>query len=139
MFDSVSASAASGLAAAARKAESAADNIANSGARSSLPVGEAANANLSGGPPENLVPARVEQPAGNDADNMTSDWPIKPPYIPIAESARATSQNNAPPAPETDLATDVRNLTEAEQSFKANARTVQSIQDLVRQLYDLPR
>lgn len=140
MFDSVSASAASGLAAALRRAEASSSNLANADSRGALPVGEAANVNAPSDTREAYVPVRVEQSSTADGSTATKDRPVIPAYVLLYEpSSNMANKDGFVAEPNVDAAAELGELIGAEASLKANASTAQSVQDMVRELYDLPQ
>ena len=140
MFDSVSASAASGLAAALRRAEASSSNLANADSRGALPVGEAANVNAPSDTKEAYVPVRVEQSSTAEGGTATKERPVIPAYVLLYEpSSHMANTDGFVAEPNVDAAAELGELIDAEASFKANASTAQSLQDMVRELYDLPQ
>jgi flagellar basal-body rod protein FlgC len=140
MFDSVSASAASGLAAALRRAEASSSNLANADSRGALPVGEAANVNAPSDTREAYVPVRVEQSSTAEGSTATRERAVIPAYVLIYEpSSNLAGKDGFVAEPNVDPAAELGELTDAETSLKANAAVGQSVQDMVRELYDLPQ
>ena len=140
MFDSVSASAASGLAAAVHRAEASASNIANIDSRGALPGGEAANVSAPADVREAYVPVRVEQSsAGESGGTVTNERPVRPSYVPVADpGASYANEDGLAAAPNVDVAEEVIEQIEAQNAFAASTRTIESVQQMVRALYDLP-
>ena len=131
MLEGIS-SALTGLAAATRRLEASANNIANANAYGSLPASDAATQR------DAYQPVRVEQSSAPDGGTSTSDRYVRPPYIPVFDTSSAFSNSDGlAAAPNVDIASEIIEQLEAKQSFEANLKSVQSISDLVKKLYDL--
>jgi flagellar basal-body rod protein FlgC len=140
MFDSITASAASGLAAAVHRAEASASNIANADSRGALPVGQAANVNAPTDMREAYVPIRVEQSSAPDTGGtVTSERAATPSYVVVSDpGASYANEDGLAAAPNVDLAEEIVGQIEAQNAFAASARTIETVQQMVRSLYDLP-
>jgi flagellar basal-body rod protein FlgC len=139
MFDTISSVAGSGLAAAAHRAEASAGNVANIDSRGSLPVGQAANVNAPTDVREAYVPVRVEQSTAADGGTVTRDRPVQPSYVPVSEpGASYADEDGRVAAPDVDEAEEVIEQIKAQNAFSASSRTIESVQSMVRSLYDLP-
>jgi hypothetical protein len=136
MFDPISASAAQSLIGAINRAEAPAGTDAAE-SRQNLPVGEAANVNASPDTRESFVPARVERAGRAENEAVTSERPIRPPYLPVGGADLA-----AEPAPSTsaseDVAEEAAKQISEQNEFSASAETTETMQARVRKVYDLP-
>ncbi len=131
MLEGIS-SALTGLAAATRRLEASANNIANANSYGSIPASDAAAER------DAYQPVRVEQSSEPGGGTATSDRYVRPPYIPVFDTGSAFSNSDGPVAePNVDIASEIIEQLEAEQSFEANLKSVQSISDMVKKLYDL--
>lgn len=141
MYDTISASAASGLAGAVHRAEASANNVANFASRGALPpVGQAANVNAPTDVREAYVPIRVEQLSAPDGGGtITTERPGRPSYVPVSDpGASYANEDGLVAAPNVDLAEEIIEQIEAQNAFSASTRTIESVQEMVRSLYDLP-
>lgn len=139
MFDSVSSVAGSGLAAALHRAEASASNVANTDSRGALPVGQAANINAPTDVREAYVPRRVEQSTAADGGTVTNDRPVRPSYVPVSDPGTSyANEDGLAAAPNVDEAEEAAQQIEAQNAFSASTRTIESVQSMVRSLYDLP-
>jgi flagellar basal-body rod protein FlgC len=140
MFDTISASAASGLAAAAHRTEASASNVANIDSRGALPVGQAANANAPSDVRETYVLIRVEQSSAPDGGGtITTERPVRPSFVPASDpGASYADEDGLAAAPNVDVVEEIVEQIEAQNAFAASARTIESVQEMVRSLYDLP-
>lgn len=139
MFDSISSVAGSGLAAAVHRAEASASNVANADSRGSLPVGQAANVNAPADVREAYVPIRVEQSTAAEGGTVTADRPVQPTYVPVSDpGASYANEQGLAAAPNVDVAEEVIEQIEAQNAFSASTRTIETVQSMVRSLYDLP-
>lgn len=132
MLEGIS-SALTGLAAATRRLEASANNIANANSYGSIPASDASVQR------DAYQPVRVEQSSAPDGGTATSDRYIRPPYIPVFDTSSAFSNSDGlVAAPNVDIGSEIIEQLEAKQSFEANLKSVQSISDMVKKLYDLP-
>ena len=131
MLEGIS-SALTGLAAATRRLEASANNIANANSHGSIPASDAAAER------DAYQPVRVEQSSAPGGGTATSDRYVRPPYIPVFDASSAFANSDGlVAAPNVDIASEIIEQLEAEQSFEANLMSVQSISDMVKKLYDL--
>jgi hypothetical protein len=134
MFDPISASAAQNLTGAINRAEAPAGADET---RQNLPVGEAANVNASPDTRESFVPVRVERAGQTENEAVTSERPIRPPYLPVGGADLAPD-----PAPSTsaseDAAEEAAKQISEQNEFSASAETMETVQARVRKVYDLP-
>lgn len=132
MLDGIS-SALSGLAAANRRIEVSASNIANIDTSGSVPASDAGERR------DPYQPVRVEQSSTPGGGTATSDRYVQPPYVPVFDTSSAfANSNGVVAAPNVDIASEVTDQIGATRSYKANLKSIQTISDLVRKLYDLP-
>ena len=125
-------SALSSLSAAARRLEASANNVANADSKGSIPASDAAQRQ------DAYQPVRVEQSSAPDGGVTTSDRYVRPPYIPVFDTSSAFANSDGlVAAPNVDIASEYTEQISARQSFEANLKSVQSISDLVKKLYDL--
>lgn len=125
-------SALSGLAAASRRLEASANNIANANSNGSIPSSDAAEQQGA------YQPVRVEQSSAPGGGAATSGRYVRPPYIPVFDTSSAFANSDGlVAAPNVDIASELTEQVSARQSFEANLKSVQSISDLVKKLYDL--
>jgi len=81
---------------------------------------------------------RVEQSSAPDGGTATSDRYVMPPYIPVAEpSSPFANSDGLVAAPNVDLGAEIIEQIGAQQSYEASLRSIQSMSDLVKKLYDL--
>jgi flagellar basal-body rod protein FlgC len=126
-------SALSGLAAASRRLEASANNIANINSDGSIPASDAAERR------DAYQPVRVEQSSAPDGGTTTSDRFVRPPYIPVLDTSSAFANSDGlVAAPNVDVTSEYTEQISTLQSFEANLKSIQSISDLVKKLYDLP-
>ena len=131
MMEGIS-SALTGLAAATRCLEASANNIANANSVGSIPASDAAEQR------DAYQPVRVEQSSAPGGGTATSDRYVRPPYIPVFDTSSAFANSDGLVAsPNVDIASEYTEQIGARQSFEANLKSVQSISDLVKKLYDL--
>ena len=131
MMEGIS-SALTGLAAATRRLEASANNIANANSVGSIPASDAAEQR------DAYQPVRVEQSSAPGGGTATSDRYVRPPYIPVFDTSSAFANSDGLVAsPNVDIASEYTEQIGARQSFEANLKSVQSISDLVKKLYDL--
>lgn len=131
MIDGIS-SALSGLAAATRRLEVSANNIANANSNGAIPASDAAEQR------DAYQPVRVEQSSGPDGGVTTSDRYVRPSYIPVFDTGSPLANSDGQvAAPNVDSASERMEQLSAEQSIKANLKSIESISDLVKRLYDL--
>lgn len=127
----------SGLAAASRRLEASASNIANIDSRGALPLSGETYASEAA--PQAYQPVAVEQSSGAEGGTVTSERYVRPPYIPVFDTAsRFANADGLVAAPNVDPAEELAEQANASLQFEASQRTVESISDLVRRLYDLP-
>jgi flagellar basal-body rod protein FlgC len=132
MLEGIS-SALTGLAAATRRLEASANNIANANSYGSIPASDAAEQQAA------YQPVRVEQSSAPGGGTATSNRYVGPPYIPVFDTSSAFANSDGlVAAPNVDMASEIIEQIGAEQSFEANLRSVQSISEMVKKLYDLP-
>ena len=125
-------SALSGLAAATKRLEASANNIANANSNGSIPASDAAQQR------DAYQPVRVEQSSAPDGGTTTSNRYVSPPYIPVFDTHSAFANSDGlVAAPNVDIASEYTEQISALQSVEANLKSVQSISDLVKKLYDL--
>jgi flagellar basal-body rod protein FlgC len=131
MLEGIS-SALTGLAAATRRLEASANNIANANSYGSIPASDAAEQR------DAYLPVRVEQSSAPGGGTATGDRYVRPAYIPVFDTSSAFSNSDGlVAAPNVDIASEIIEQIGAEQSFEANLKSVQSISDMVKKLYDL--
>ena len=131
MLDGIS-SALTGLAAATRRLEASANNIANVNSIGSIPASDAAEQR------DAYQPVRVEQSSAAGGGTATSDRYVMPPYIPVSDPGSAYANSDGlVAAPNVDPATEIIEQIGAQQSYEANLKSIQSMSDLVKKLYDL--
>jgi flagellar basal-body rod protein FlgC len=121
-----------GLAAATRRLEASANNVANANSVGSIPASDAAQKR------DAYQPVRVEQSSRADGGTATSDRYIGPPYIPVFDASSAFANSEGLVAsPNVDAASEYTEQIGAKQSIEANLKSIKSISDLVKKLYDL--
>jgi flagellar basal-body rod protein FlgC len=131
MLDGIS-SALTGLAAATRRLEASANNVANVNSIGSIPASDAAEQR------DAYQPVRVEQSSAPGGGAATSDRYVMPPYIPVSDPGSAFANSDGlVAAPNVDIATEITEQIGAQQSYEANLKSIQSMSDLVKKLYDL--
>lgn len=132
MLDGIS-SALSGLAAASRRVEASANNIANADSVGSIPASDA------GEKRDAYQPVRVEQSSAAGGGVTTSDRNIRPSYIPVFDTGSAFANSSGlVAAPNVDVASEITDQIGVKQSYEANLKSIKTISDLVKKLYDLP-
>ncbi len=133
MLDGIS-SALSGLAAASHRVETSASNVANINSNGSIPASDA------GQKRDPYLPVRVEQSSTAEGGTTTSDRYVRPPYIPVFDTGSAFANSDGQTAaPNVDISAEVTDQAGAGQNAQANLKSVQTISDLVKKLYDLPQ
>jgi flagellar basal-body rod protein FlgC len=126
-------SALSGMMAASRRVDASASNIANINSYGSIPGSDAAQQR------DPYVPVRVEQSSTADGGTATNTRYMSPNYVPVFDNSSAFANSDGMvAAPNVDIADQMMEMLTAKAEFEINARTVQSISDMVRKLYDLP-
>ena len=122
----------SGLSASAMRLEAVANNIANKDSRGGLP---SAGAEIAQQPYKPVQVESASLASGGVSAGLRSTTPA---YLAVydPQASYADGQGLAG-APNVDPLRETTNGIEASASFKANAKTVQAIDDLVRKLYDL--
>lgn len=137
MLDGIS-NALSGVVAASSRLTASANNIANSDSRGSVPLG-----GLVGGaaePRQAYDPERVEQSSKAEGGTKASERYVSPPYVPVFDTTSALANGDDQQqavAANNDRRTEGTEQESANRAYEANQRTVQSLSDLVRKLYDL--
>ena len=127
----------SGQAAAQERLQASASNVANIDSRGALPIGGAASG--SEAEPQAYQPVAVEQSSNAEGGTVTTERDVRPPYIPVFDTtSRLANEDGLVARPNVDLAQETTEQVDASRQFEANQRTVESISDLVRKLYDLP-
>jgi flagellar basal-body rod protein FlgC len=126
--------AASGMAAAARRPEVSASNVANMSTTGPMPD---ANASNTTGFPSAYVPLRVDQVdvAGGTAARVTT---VSPSYVPTYDPAAPyADKNGIVAAPNVDLANEAVQQITALYAFAANAKVMQAQSQMMRTLLDI--
>lgn len=132
MLDGIS-SALSGLAAANHRIEVSANNIANIDSFGSVPASDAGERR------DPYQPVRVEQSSAPGGGTATSDRYVQPAYVPVFDTGSAfANSGGVVAAPNVDVAAEITDQIGATQSYQANLKSIQTISDLVKKLYDLP-
>lgn len=127
----------SGQAAASRRLEASANNIANIDARGALPL--SSDRAASEAEPQAYQPVAVEQSSAAEGGTVTTERFITPPYVPVFDTtSRLANESGLVAKPNVDEMREAAEQASASRQFQANQRTVESISDLVRKLYDLP-
>jgi flagellar basal-body rod protein FlgC len=124
--------AASGLAAASRRLEVSASNVANASDNGPLPGAP----NPTGAPPA-YVPQRLDQTAvaGGTATTVTN---VSPSYVPSYDpTAPYADKNGQVAAPNVDLASEAIQQITARYAFAANAKVVQVDAEMMKTLLDI--
>jgi flagellar basal-body rod protein FlgC len=132
-MNSILSIAASGLAAASRRLEVSASNVANALDTGPLPGAP----NPTGAPPA-YVPQRLDQIAvagGGTASTVTS---VSPSYVPSYDpTAPYADKNGQVAAPSVDLANEAIQQITARYAFAANAKVVQVDAEMMKTLLDI--
>jgi flagellar basal-body rod protein FlgC len=132
MLDGIS-SALSGLSAAVHRLEISASNVANASSDGSIPASDAAERR------DAYQPRRVEQSSTADGGTATSDRLVRPSYIPVFDTGSPFADSSGQvAAPNVDIAEEFTEEIGARQSIEANLKSIKSMSDLVKKLYDLP-
>jgi flagellar basal-body rod protein FlgC len=135
MLDGIS-NALSGMGAASQRLNASASNVANVDSRGAFPVEGLTG--RSGDAQKPYEPIRVEQSSNADGGTSTNTRYVSPPYVPVFDTTSTFANDQGlVAAPNVDLAQEMTEQQSARQAFEANARSVQSMSDLVRKLYDL--
>ena len=125
--------AASGLAAASRRLEVSASNVANALDSGPLPGAP----NPTGAPPA-YVPQRLDQTAVAGGGTATTVANISPSYVPSYDpTAPYADKNGQVAAPNVDLANEAIQQITARYAFAANAKVLQVGSDLMKTLLDI--
>jgi flagellar basal-body rod protein FlgC len=133
-MSSILAIAASGMAAATRRLEVSASNIANMSDTGPLPGANAPNA---AGYPPAYAPLRVDQidVAGGTATTVTT---VSPSYVPSYDpSAPYADKNGMVAAPNVDLANEFVQQVTARYAFALNAKVMQTESEMMKALLDI--
>lgn len=132
----------SGMQAASTRVSATASNIANIDATGALPPANAApNPNA----PQPYQPVQVQQssiagsgPNGGGGAVVTTVRNVSPSYVAAYEpSATYADANGIVAAPNINETNEIVNLVTAENDFSLNAKVLQTINDMVKKLYDL--
>ena len=128
-------SALSGLLAASTRAQASADNIANLTTEGSLEPG--------GQPPYSTlttVQQTVTDGQGNVEGVTASNVPLSPGFVPAYDpSSPFANSDGLVGVPNTNLATEIVNLTVAKTTYAANAKTIQAasaMEDDLMKMFD---
>jgi flagellar basal-body rod protein FlgC len=133
MTDGIS-SALSGVSAASRRFEVSANNLANIISNGSIPASDAAEQKGA------YQPLRVEQSSTADGGTKTSERFVQPPYIPVFDTSSPFADSSGQvAAPNVDIAAEFTDQVGARVSLEANLKSVKTMSDLVKKLYDLPQ
>jgi flagellar basal-body rod protein FlgC len=125
--------AASGLAAASRRLEVSASNVANALDNGPLPGAP----NPTGAPPA-YVPQRLDQTAVAGGGTATTVTNVSPSYVPSYDpTAPYADKNGQVAAPNVDLASEAIQQITARYAFAANAKVLQVGADLMKTLLDI--
>jgi flagellar basal-body rod protein FlgC len=125
--------AASGLAAASRRLEVSASNVANALDNGPLPGAP----NPTGAPPA-YVPQRLDQTAVAGGGTATTVTNVSPSYVPSYDpTAPYADKNGQVAAPNVDLASEAIQQITARYAFVANAKVLQVASDLMKTLLDI--
>lgn len=125
-------SALSGMQAASLRLTASANNIANVNSNGALPSSGQAGA------PQPYQPVQVEQTGGADGTTVATIRNVSPAYVAVsAPSASYANDQGMVAAPNVDLLTEMLNIMMAKQDFALNAKVAQSIDEMVKKLYDL--
>jgi flagellar basal-body rod protein FlgC len=133
-MSSIFAIAASGMAAASRRLEVSASNIANMSDTGPLPGAGASNAAAY---PAAYAPKRLDQiaVAGGTAVTVTT---VSPSYVPSYDpSAPYADKSGMVAAPNVDLANEVVQQITARYAFALNAKVMQAGSDMMKALLDI--
>ena len=135
MLDGIS-NALSGVVAASSRLTASANNIANSDFRGSIPSGGLIGSAAEGR--QAYEPIRVEQSSKAEGGTTASERYVSTPYVPVFDTTSSLANDQGlVAAPNVDLAAELTEQKSASAAFEAGVRTVQSMSDLVRKLYDL--
>lgn len=127
----------SGQALASRRLDASASNIANIDSRGALPLSSEAAA--SEAEAQAYQPVAVEQSSAAEGGTVATDRYVKPPYVPVFDTtSRLANERSAIVEPIVNETREAVEQASASRQFEANQRTVESVSDLVRKLYDLP-
>lgn len=130
----------SGMQAASLRAEAAASNIANADSNGALPD---ANGTTPPGAQTAYQPVRVEQssiPGSNGAGGLTvaSVRNVSPSYaVSYEPQASYANAQGLVATPNVSLETEMLNLVTAKADFSLNVVTAETINEMVKKLYDL--
>ena len=125
--------AASGLAAASRRLEVSASNVANALDNGPLPGAP----NPTGAPPA-YVPQRLDQTAVAGGGTATTVTNVSPSYVPSYDpTAPYADKNGQVAAPNVDLASEAIQQITARYAFAANAKVVQVDAEMMKTLLDI--
>ena len=128
-------SALSGMQAASVKLTATASNIANMNSNGALPSsGQAAASDA----PQAYQPVRVEQTSAAGGATVAVVRNVSPAHVAMYDpTASYANDQGMVAAPNVDVLNEMLNLVTAEKDFALNAKVAQSIDDLVKKLYDL--
>lgn len=123
--------------AATRLLEALTSNTANIDSRGALPLGsESAGSEAA---PQAYQPVAVEQSTAPEGGTVTTERNDRPPYVPVFDTtSRLADESGHVANSSTDETREATEQAGASRQFEASQRTVESISDLVRKLYDLP-
>jgi flagellar basal-body rod protein FlgC len=130
----------SGMQAASLRLTAAASNIANANSNGALPD---ANGTVPAGAQTAYQPVRVEQssmPVSNGVGGTTIGTVrnISPSYVAAYEpGASYANEQGMVATPNVDMANEMLNLVMAKADFSLNAVSAETINDMVKRLYDL--
>jgi flagellar basal-body rod protein FlgC len=125
--------AASGLAAASRRLEVSASNVANALDNGPLPGAP----NPTGAPPA-YVPQRLDQTAVAGGGTATTVTNVSPSYVPSYDpTAPYADKNGQVAAPNVDFASEAIQQITARYAFAANGKVLQVGSDLMKTLLDI--
>lgn len=129
----------SGMQAASLRLTAAASNIANANSNGALPT--PGQATMSGAQ-QPYQPVQVEQSSVTGPDGtggtVATLRNVSPAYVAVSDpSASYANDQGMVAAPNVDMLTEILNMMLAEKDFELNAKVVQSVNDMVKKLYDL--
>lgn len=125
----------SGMQAASKRVTAAANNIANANSNGALP---AADGSTPEGVQEAYQPVRVEQTSGEGGVTVATVRNISPSYVAAyAPDAPYANAQGLVATPNVSLENEMLNLVLAKADFSLNAITAETINEMVKKLYDL--
>lgn len=125
----------SGMKAAGIRLDASASNIADADSDGALPD---ADGNIPPGAQAAYQPVRVEQSSGPDGTTTANVRTVTPPFVTGYDpDASYADEQGLVAQPNVSLENEMLNMVMAKADFSLNAVTVETINEMVKRLYDL--